>query len=85
MTWTLEQIADEYRDYDLPIPDVNGHGMRMRLTIDTAVRRAYLTLTLDNEDCDCFVDGECLDVPLPWALAIAQGTDGFTMTEEGVS
>jgi hypothetical protein len=82
MTWELEQVDDEYRDYNLPIPDVNKHGMRMRLTINTETRTAYFTLTLDNEECDIFLDGETLDVPLPWALAVAHGVDGFTLPPE---
>ena len=86
ITWELEQHFEQYRDYELEIPDVNEHGGRIRLTIDTEERKAYITLTLDNEDEEIFLEGVSVDVPLPWAIAVAYGTDGFILpTKEPVA
>ena len=75
ITWELEQHFEQYRDYKLPTPDG-----RIKLTINTEEHKAYISVVLD------FVEGVSVDVPLPWALAVAQGTDGFILpTKEPVA
>ena len=81
MQWHLEQDFDEYRDYTLSFPDVNGYGGALRLSFSLESGTAYMTLTLDNQDFDRFVDGEQIlnSVPLEWANAVAAGVDGWTL------
>lgn len=78
-TWELVQKHEEFLDYELPIPNVRGHGGRIRLTIKTEEKKAYITLVLDNDYGDEFLTKEIADVSLSWALAVAYGIDGFIM------
>ena len=84
MTWRFENEEHDYRDYVLWLPDVNGHGGRLRLTFALDSGTAYLTLMLDNMDEGCdwehAIEHDVPSVPLAWANAIASGVDGFTLT-----
>jgi hypothetical protein len=80
-SWSFDQEEGEYRDYVLYLPDVGGHGGRLRLTLNTQERSAYMVLSLDNVDGDDNGEATLDAVPLAWALAVAGGTDGFTLAE----
>ena len=43
-TWELVQKHEEFLDYELPIPNVRGHGGRIRLTIKTEEKKRILRL-----------------------------------------
>lgn len=76
MRWYLENTEREYRDYSLDFPDMNGHGGRLRLTIDTSNGTAYMVLVLDDENGTRFVEADVVkQVPMAWAKAIAEAAD----------
>jgi hypothetical protein len=81
MKWYLHGTEETLRDYHADLKDVNGHGGYLRLTIDTDAKAAWMCVHLDNDSGDVATEAE-LKVPMPWALAVAQGVDGFTLTEE---
>jgi hypothetical protein len=84
MQWHLEQVVDEYRDYQLDFTDVDGYGGALRLSFNLNEGTAYMTLTLDNDSGDRFVDEKLVvnSVPLEWATAVAAGVDGWTLPNQ---
>lgn len=82
MNWIMNGDAGDatYRDYTLYLPDVNKHGGQLRLSFDLEGGYAYMSIVLDDEDGQRFIDGATMsDIPLAWANAIASGVDGYTM------
>jgi hypothetical protein len=80
MKWYLHGTEETLRDYHADLKDVNGHGGHLRLTIDTNAKAAWMCVYLDDASGYVSADAE-LGVALPWALAVAHGVDGFTLTE----
>ena len=76
MRWYLENVEGEYRDYSLDFPDMNRHGGRLRLTLDTNEGTAYMVLVLDDEDGTRFVEADIVSkVPMAWAKAVTDAAD----------
>ena len=76
MRWYLENEDGEYRDYALDIPDTNGHGGRLCLTLNADKGTAYMVIVLDDESGARFVEKDIPGgVPMAWARVIAEAAD----------
>ena len=80
MTWRFENEGDGYIDYDFGLPDMNGHGGRLRLTLNCNNGTAYMVIVLDDMNGTEHMEHCTSPIPLAWANAIASGVDGFTLT-----
>lgn len=72
----LVQRYSEYTDYDAHLPDQNGVGLRIRITlIEQGDRGAYLTVIGDKADCSGpLFESDTIDIPEDWALKITAHT-----------
>lgn len=55
-------------DYETSVPDAGGFGVRLRLTIHEAERRAVLFTIIDDEHGEQYARGE---TPVPYTVACA--------------
>lgn len=68
LTWNLVHVAAPYSDYETSIPDANGFGVLLLLTLDDELSRAWISVVVDDKNGDRFGEG---DVPVQWDAAVA--------------
>ena len=73
--WELIQEIDEFVDYEYYLPDVNGLGMRLRITLNLDDYEASLNLIGDTEDGD--QQFERTDIRIPWDYALQVTNHSF--------
>lgn len=68
--WECVSSDSEYTDYEHWIPDVNGYGARLRISLCHETRTAYATAVIDDQFGERYIEDQ---VPgdLPWAVALA--------------
>jgi hypothetical protein len=74
--WELWNDDGHYADYGHWIPDSNGYGARLRITLDLEDSTAYMTLVVDNEYGDTFVEQGSISIP--WDVAVSMTNHTFT-------
>lgn len=72
--WTLVNEDFDYVDYEHYVPDVNHHGVRLRLTLNVENQTARLYATVDNEYGTVFAESET-GLEVPWHVAVALTND----------
>lgn len=68
--WQCVGDDSEYSDYEHFVPDVNGYGARLRITLAHSSRTCWVSVVIDDQDGERYIENS---VPgeLPWEVAIA--------------
>ena len=72
--WTRVNDDFDYVDYEHYVPDVNHHGVRLRLTLNVENQTARLYATVDNEYGTVFAESQT-GLEVPWHVAVALTND----------
>lgn len=66
--WVHIQSFEEYEDYDAYLPDSDGIGVILRLTLIPYEQRAYMSFRINDINGDDY--GESRGTNVPWDIAV---------------
>jgi hypothetical protein len=69
VVWECVNDAFDYSDYEHYVDDVNGYGVRLRISLHHEYATAYVTLIIDDEHGERYLEGTISK--LPYAVAAA--------------
>lgn len=74
--WQLVGSDSEYSDYEYYVPDVNGYGARLRISLAHKDRTAWVTVVIDDQDGERYIE-DAVPGELPWVVAVAMTQHTF--------